>query len=154
MQIQIREATAEDAQYIAAHLREEDRQEILALAECPPGAMVSASFHGSEACFTGTLDGEPVLIFGAGRSSVFSDKAEVWALGTRGCDRAPKAMVKYGRRIVREFLEYFPELENYCDARYTKSLRWLKLMGFTIGEPEPYGAKGNLFCKLSIKRED
>ena len=153
MNITIREATMDDARYIAKHLRKEDRDEILALGQMTPGAMVTTSFVGSDVSFVGVIDGVPALIFGTGQK-LRSDTAEIWALGTDECFKAPLAMVKYGRRVVKELLEYYPALENYCDARYTRSLRWLRQIGFTIGEPEPYGDAGALFCKLSIKRED
>ena len=33
----------------------------------------------------------------------------------------------------------FTIIENYCDARNSITVRWLKWLGFTVEEAEPYG---------------
>ena len=152
MEIEIRKATVDDARYIGAHLREDDRREIEALGLRPAGA-VELSFHESDEAYTGVVGGEPAMIFGVG-ATMLSDEASIWALGTDLCDKVPIAMVRIGRRVVQSFLEDYPVLTNYCDSRYKKTIKWLKLLGFQVGEPEPYGEKGALFCKLIIQKED
>ena len=152
MELLVREATLEDARLVGEHLREADRREVTALGLRPLDA-ATLSFLGSDICLAGCIDGVPAMLFGAG-ASLLSDTAAAWALGTDACNRAPVAMVKFGRRAVREFLKLYPALENYCDARYAKSHRWLELLGFTLGAPEPYGPKRALFRRLTIKRED
>ena len=152
MEIGIRKARPEDVAEIAANLREGDRAEVEALGLTPMFA-VDYSFRGSDHAYTGTLDGKPALIFGVG-DSMFSDEASVWALGTPLCDRAPLAMVRLGRKIIGMLLEEYPVMTNYCDARYGKSIKWLKLLGFSVGEPEPYGDRKMPFCKLIIQRKE
>lgn len=152
MEITIREATIEDAKYIGGHLREDDRREVEALGFTPECATVF-SYSGSDEAYTGCVDGVPAMIFGIGAPSL-ADETSVWALGTPLCDRVPLAMVRIGREAVKRFLEKNPVLTNWCDARYTKTIKWLKLLGFTIGDPEPYGNGGALFCKLTIRKED
>ena len=68
--------------------------------------------------------------------------------------REVKQLVRQGRRFVSEMVERYGYLENYCDARYVQSLNWLRRIGFTVGEPVPYGPSGNLFCKLSIQGKE
>lgn len=152
METMIRPATLEDARMIGENLREPDRRETEALGLRPLDAAV-LSFYGSDLCFTGCIDGVPSMLFGAG-APLLSDTAYVWAVGTPRCDRAPVAMVKVGRAVIARLLEVYPALENYCDARYVKAHRWLELLGFTLGEPEPYGPKRAMFRKLSIHRKE
>ena len=152
MKIEVRPATEEDARFVGAHLRESDRQEVLALGLGPVEA-VTVSFAGSDVCLAGCIDGVPALIFGLGLP-LLGEAGEIWALGTPACGRAPVAMVKLGRVAIAEFLKVCPALENWCDARYDKTHRWLRLLGFTLGEPEPYGPKKALFRKLSIRKEE
>ena len=123
MEITVRKATLEDARYIAANLRSDDRREIEALG-LDPAFAVEYSFTGSDEAYTSL------------------------------CDRVPLAMVRLGRQMVAKFLEQYGSLENHCDARYTKTIKWLRLIGFHVSDPEPYGDKGALFCKLSIHKED
>ena len=152
MEIPVRKATEEDARRVAAALRESDRLEIEALNLDPAFALMD-SFAGSDEAYAAYVDGEAAMIFGVGET-MFSDEAFVWALGTDVCNRAPLAMVRIGRAMVGRFLETYPRLTNWCDARYDKTIKWLRLLGFTIGDPEPYGAKGALFRKLSIQRKE
>lgn len=150
MAYELRPATEADARYVAEHLREDDLRELTAAGMDPLDALLF-SFYGSDECITCLVEGKPALIFGVG-APLLSDRASVWALGTDRCRRIPREMVRDGRLMVKALLSRFPVLENYCAARYKRSLRWLRLLGFTIGEPEVYGPRGALFCKISIQR--
>lgn len=156
MKCVVREATEEDARFIGARLREADRREVEALGFDPAGAVLW-SFRASDVIRTGELDGEPAMIFGAG-GGVFGEEVGappfIWALGTDRCFGSPKQLVRQGRRFVSEMVERYGYLENYCDARYAQALNWLRRIGFTVGEPVPYGPFGNLFCKLSIQGKE
>lgn len=149
--ITFREATAEDAKYVASRLRKADVAEVLALG-CPPEKAVETSRNASDFAWTALINGEPVMLFGCG-CSLTSPVAEVWALGTDACTAVPRDMLVYGRQKIREMLDIYPEMQNYCDARYTAAHRWLKKLGFVIGDPVPYGPKGSLFCKIYIRKE-
>ena len=150
--VEFREATEEDALFIADRLRQADRAEVLATGATCRSA-VEGSRRLSDYVWTGLIDGGPAMLFGCGISLV-STAAEVWALGTDECTRAPREMLIYGRRKIREMLDIYPEMQNYCDARYHAAHRWLKKLGFTVHPAEPHGPKGELFCKITIKRED
>jgi hypothetical protein len=117
-----------------------------------PREAVMMSYAGSDDCLVGVINGKIALIFGVA-SPLLDDVASIWALGTDTCNEVPVSMVKVGRQIVQNFLKQYQRLENYCAADYEKSIRWLKLLGFTIGDPEPKGVHGELFCKLSIEKE-
>lgn len=151
-EITFREATPEDAAFITARLRAADVAEVLALG-CPPEKAVELSRKFSDFAWTGLIDGEPAMMFGCG-CSLFSEVAEVWALGTDLCTRSPREMLVYGRQKIREMLDIFPKMQNYCDARYKAAHRWLKKLGFEIDAPEPYGPMGEMFCRISIHKED
>lgn len=148
----IREATEADARYVAQRLREADTEEVRALGFSAKDA-VMLSFAGSDDRFVGIVDGEAAMVFGV-TAPLYGGAASVWALGTPKCNEVPVAMVKCGRQIVSAFLQKYGYLENYCAADYEKSLRWLKLIGFTIDDPESRGLNGELFCKLSIGNKE
>ncbi len=150
--ITFREASREDALFVADRLREADRNEVAAMGATPRMA-VEYSRQLSDYAWTGLIDGVPAMIFGCG-SSLVSTAAEVWALGTDECTKAPREMLIYGREKLREMLEVYPEMQNYCDARYHAAHRWLKKLGFTVHPAEPHGPNGELFCKISICKED
>lgn len=151
MKIDFREATRADVEHVAAGMREADRAECRAMG-CDPKSALLISFYDSEECMAGLIDGEPVMLFGV-RLPLFEDYAEIWALGTDRCAEAPVSMVRWGRRVTDSFFRYSDVLENWCDARYDAALKWLKLLGFEIGEPEPRGPNGELFCRIRKTRK-
>lgn len=149
--VEYKPAAPEDIRFVGERLREADRAEVLALGARPEvGLRMSA--EASDYVWCGRIDGVPSMIFGCSQN-VLSDRGEVWALGTDNCTNHPREMLVYGRSVLRMMLDIFPVLENWCDARYEKSLRWLRKIGFTVGEPEPFGAKGALFCHIMAKKE-
>jgi hypothetical protein len=150
MDIEIRKATRDDAIYVANNLRKPDADEVKA-SGMPVKDVLLLSFAGSDECYMGLINEKKALIFGV--SVPLFGTANIWALGTNVCDEAPLSMVKVGRSVVQDFLSRYPRLENYCAADYEKSIRWLKKLGFTIGDPEPHGVHGELFCKISIEKE-
>lgn len=151
-EVTFRPATAEDCRFVAAHLREADRREVLASGFRSSLAALETSFHGSDVVFAGLIDGEVSMIFGVG-APIFADAGTVWALGTDNLTRHPREMLIHGRAKVRELLEQFPAMENYCDARYTAAHRWLKRIGFTLSGPVPHGPHGEPFVKIMIRKE-
>ena len=150
--VEFRSATTADVRFVGERLREADRREIIALGYRPEaGLRISA--EASDYAWCGLIGGVPSMIFGCTRGAL-SDSGEVWALGTDNCTGHAREMLVYGRRKLREMLDIFPVLENYCDARYEASLRWLRKIGFTVCEPEPFGVNGALFCRITARKEN
>jgi len=83
--------------------------------------------------------------------NILADTGQPWLLTSPEVERFYLPLASLYRQQVKEMLKMFSRLENMCDSRYTKSLKLLKLVGFTIDEPEPYGKYGNPFCKFWIK---
>jgi hypothetical protein len=140
MTYEVREATMDDAEYIASNLRKEDIEEIKKMREADPREAVINSFNWSDVRGTLVLDGKPALIYGVVGSGTGVPK--VWALGTDACRKAGKVMVKLGREVSDALANEYMIMENWCDADYVASLRWLRLIGFTVEEPE------NGFCHI------
>ena len=88
-------------------------------------------------------DGTPVGITGMWHNSIWllatdgltSTKSHRWQLSTLARQWVDLCVAEVGETIG-----------NYAYSKNKKTLRWLKHLGFTIGEPEPYGVKEALFC--------
>jgi hypothetical protein len=50
-------------------------------------------------------------------------------------------------------LSLFPVLENMVDARNTKSIKWLKRLGFTFGPPLPHPHSGLPFYPFEMRQD-
>lgn len=131
------------------NLREADSREVSALGANPKDAALR-SLQDSDMAWTALVGGVPVIMFGAG-GDVFSERGFVWALGTDECMKHPREMLVFGREKLKEMLNVYPILENYCDARYKKALRWLEKIGFQVSDPVKWGVNGELFCKITAK---
>lgn len=103
----------------------------------------------SDEAYTALVDGEPAMMFGC-QQPLMSEAALVWALGTDLCTRSPRQMLEYGRQKIAELRERYPVMHNHCDARYKAAHRWLRRLGFHVGDPKPFGQNGELFCKITI----
>lgn len=149
--VEFRVADKSDSDFVNARLRAADIREIEALGANPVG-MVWKCVKASDFAWTGFVDGVPVMVFGCGQSLLASE-GDVWALGTDELEKHPREVLLYGKERIAKMLEIFPCLGNHCGAWHAKNLRWLKKLGFTISAPVPYGAKGEMFCKITIRKE-
>lgn len=149
-EITFRKTSEESARYVSERLRQEDVVEVEALGLDKETAVIE-SWRSSDLCYTAYVGDTPFFVFGVVYKGV-RGAGYVWALGTEECDRHPVSMVRYGRMFVDHFLSICPVLVNWCDYRYGKALKWLRVIGFRIGSPRPHGLKGELFCRISVKR--
>lgn len=84
--------------------------------------------------FAGVVDGVPAFVGGV----IPDDECvvgKVWMLATPQVDRAKKFYLRETRRQVGLMLQMFVCLRTMVAAEYTKSLRWLRWLGFALGEP-------------------
>lgn len=139
--------------YIAEHLREADKQEIIAaLGKHPREALL-------EGCLTAKIclmfidpNGTPTGLFGI-MEDPFRSGAVAWMVSTPGIERYSVAFLRRCRGWVHTLAQEFGVLWNYVDARNTVHLRWLRWMGFTLEGPVPYGVQGLPFYKLTLRKE-
>jgi hypothetical protein len=149
--VDIRDVAQSDCDAIAENMRLPDIEECLALGFTPIDAL-HASVISSLSTRTATLDGYPVAIFGI---SVDEDSrvGSPWMLGTSAFDRHGMKLVKFSRDWVRGMIGLFDTLENYVHAENTRSIRYLKLIGFTVEEPTPYGVYDKPFCRFYMENK-
>jgi len=150
--IQLRDAIQSDVDYLSEHISEEDNLEILATGWKNAKEAFSRAFNNSLAKnFTAEVDGIPAAMFGVHKESILSDTATVWFLGTCDVSKYPIEMVKVSKRGLSAFLLENRTLVNYVDARYKKTFRWLKCLGFEFDKTKYFSKCGDKFIKV-IKR--
>ena len=140
-----------DAEYLARHLRPGDLREIAALGVSPRAAVME-SVRSSDRVWTAFEDERPLMIFGVCDPLFSKSPAVVWALGTPECSRYKRKMLRVGRAVVRNLLRSYPEMENWCDSRYSESVRFVRHLGFTVDQPREWGVNGEPFCHLHISK--
>jgi hypothetical protein len=147
-------ATLEDALYIADHLRPSDREECNAHTEAAARTTLETAWKASSHTWTAkSSEGTPIAILGLVPAPGMSDTGIPWLLCTEEAEAMPKAFLKYTPEYLAVFLAIYPKLFNVVTSTSTKTLTWLKRLGFTLGKsmpsPKLSGVQVTPFYKVS-----
>jgi hypothetical protein len=126
--IEIRDMSLEGARIVAMDLRPQDEVEVRLCTGKSPVEVVVESVACSEASFLGYYGEDPVFVFGLTRLS--DEVGAPWMLGTPQVEKATKRWLPKAQAIVEWMHNRYPVLTNIVHKKNTKSIRWLKWMGF------------------------
>lgn len=136
---------------LVADMRQADIDEVTAATGGDLGQIVRDSVAASVGPRTALIDGEVACIFGvAPLAGLLGDVGAPWMLGTTVLDRHPGALMRRCRGYVAEMAARYPRLVNFVDVRNTRSVRWLKRLGFVFHPAAPYGAAGLPFHRFEM----
>lgn len=117
-------------------LREEDASEICKFG-LPIRRALYRSFRNSIFSRTALVDGKVAACWGLS-GVVLGDVGNPWLLTGTECNRvSPLVFARIYKQEIQEMLTHFDVLENWVDSAYTKSVRLLQLIGFTLDDPMP-----------------
>lgn len=151
MKIEIVETTSAHIRELGKNLRPGDREEIEAYG-FPTNHALWRTFKGGIMRKTAFVNRELAACWGCGGVPM-GGEGRPWLLTTPVVHNiSPLRFVRIYQDQVFRMLEIFPKLVNYCDARYDEAMRLLEIIGFKIGEPEPFGTKGLLFRRFELER--
>ena len=131
----------EDASAITPHLRDADKNEILASSGPAIEQAILYSILSSEAWTVCLPDGTPICLYGVG-DDTREGMGIPWMIGTNEMIKYRKALIKDARSWIEGQLHNnYAILYNYVDGRNTAHIKWLRHMGFTLADvPEYIGA--------------
>ncbi len=147
----IRLTAPEDAAELFANLRPADLAECTAYGHPDLAASIADNARRSLLCWTAFVDGELAAILGVAPLNILGGIGSPWMLGTPVLDRHARILVRESRVYIARMLTAFPHLVNFVHAENATSVRWLRRLGFTLHEPVPYGAKGELFHPFEMR---
>lgn len=139
--------------FIAACVRQADADEMYAIGCYTPEAALRISLRVSDMAWTGLIGSKPVCMFGVAGASLLTNTGRPWLIGTDLLDTHYVIFLRRCRRMVVKMLDRFPSLENYVDVRNTRAITWLRWLGFSFNEPEPYGVLGLPFIRFTMERD-
>lgn len=148
----IEPATVEHMEHVACHAREADVEELSAAGGFTPLEAMIVGKKWSVECWCGLADGVPICVFGVSSASPLSDTGYPWMVGTDHLDSLAAGFLRRSRGVVKDMLSRYKLLYNYVDARNTRAIRWLRWLGFTIMDTEPYGVCGLPFHRFEMRR--
>ena len=135
MTVSIRPSIEEDIATVAANLRADDVEEVLAQGYASAEAALSASYNDSTVRFTLAKNGRPIAMFGLCPTTILGNKAQMWMLGTNEICSVKKSFCRYSLKVIKYFASQYPILSAQVDGRYIKAHRWLEWMGAIKGKP-------------------
>jgi hypothetical protein len=149
-------ARVEHVYELAANLRTLDLVEITSTGGNPKKSLWRG-FRNSIICETALVDAKVAAMWGlavgvAADVSPLSYIGRPWLLTSPAVEAVPVAFIKEGKKAVARMLVLKSSLENYVLARYVAAIRALKIMGFTVDDPQPLGFYGEPYCRFHIER--
>jgi hypothetical protein len=150
--IKSRYATPDDAAWLAPLLRQQDQDELRAAhGDADPVTLVRDGIARSTEAWTVTVTGDLAMVLGVAPYTLLGDQGVVWMLGTDVAPRFRHALMRKAPIYIARMLDLYPVLFNCVHAKNTASIRWLKRLGFALGEPVAL-TTGESFIPFSLRR--
>lgn len=139
---------------VGNNIRQADYDEVKASCGLHPITAISEGVKMSTKSWTALYNGKPACIFGVTPVSIMTGTGCPWMLGTSDILKMKRKFLIKSKDVVKEMLEICPILINYVDTRNKVSIRWLRWLGFTVYDPEPYGLNGEPFHRFEMRASD
>lgn len=152
--VEFKQADRSDFRLMKRIIREEDKQELEASSGKRYEEIIDKTRDATDFAIAGYCSGKLIAIFGVGSATVVTKTGIIWMFGTKFLPKNQKVFLQHCKRCVEVMLENYPIVFNYVDARNTMVINWLKWIGFTFGNAEPYGPNKMPFYKFYIKNKN
>lgn len=147
----VQPATEAHAEQLAADLRPEDAEEMMASHGLGPLAGVRLALRVSPDARV-ALDGDRVVaMFGTAPMDI-DGASSVWLLVTNAAKRLPIAILRACARELPRLSETGGVLANMILATNRGALRLVEALGFEVLAPVPFGVSGALFHPILLRR--
>ena len=143
--VEIGPARSGDLERVAHRMREADRIEVYEMNRMAPLEALRGAVDASEAVAVIRLDEAPVGVCGVVRLNFITAIGVPWMLGTDMMTRRAKTLLPHAAPVIRRMGRGYQVLRNVVHDDNKASIRWLRFMGFEIGEPEAMGWRGAPF---------
>lgn len=135
-------ATLEHARQLASCMREGDVQEVRASGDQSPFEALKFSLEKSKCACALFADDKILCIWGVVEKDGYPGVASPWILSSVHVDTFPILFYKESVRIIAGLRARYRVIVNMIDARYEKSVKFYRKLGFDISDPVPYGIFG------------
>lgn len=149
--VQIVPAEMFHVELLAPHTRQADREELWAAAMVTPETAMRVGIATSPMSWTGSVNGEILCMFGVAPVSLLGGLGAPWLIGADAIERYQMAFLRHSRPMVQQMRDRFPVMTNHVDDRNKVAIRWLRWLGFVMGEAEPHGPFGLPFRKFEMR---
>jgi len=109
------------------------------------------AFRGAIIRRTAIIDEQIAAMWGL-EGTMLGNIGYPWMLTAPPIEKIPVAFVREARKGVWEMLQIKNRLEGYVAADYTCACRFLEVLGFELGKPQPKGPWGIKFRQFVLER--
>lgn len=124
--------TKNHVEYVAAHMRDMDKEEVGAIGLSPLHALTK-SYEESTTVYTLVEpDKTPCAIVGISPSVYGKDWGSIWMLGTKGIERHPMTFLRHSEPVLDALFKESgcTVLYNYVYGKNELHQKWLQWLGF------------------------
>ena len=134
--------TEEDVAFLAVHMRDEDRRELVGAVGPNIKGEVARCVRNSAKCWVCRYDGVVLAAFGVIETNPFRKHGIIWMLSTRYTAQHKVYAGKWTRKGIAALLRDWEYLYNYVDDGNEETIVWLKWLGAKVYPAKPYGIYG------------
>ena len=140
MKYTFRQPAAEDVEYVAKHLRRDNKQELTAFYGAGHELdIIKDSVKYSEAVGCFYINDTPVAIYGIRRPATVCSVQRVWLLMTSETLRHKLVIGRHTKHWLKEIVAAYGPVSNIVNADNTEILKWLGWLGAKIEPAKPAG---------------
>lgn len=145
-------AYAAHAYQLAPRLKQADRDEVMAASGFTPLEALLTSLEISEKAYALVTKAQGEVIALGGLVPLSKEVGIPWALTSEDIACYPKEFCTITKELIREFHTSYKTLTNFCDAKNTTTIRWLKHCGFRFAAEIPeFGVTKKPFVQFVSK---
>ena len=148
-----RRPTEEDILYLSAHLRKEDRRELVGMVGPDIEREIRHCVETSDTAYACCLGGKTLAAFGVICKNPFERHGIIWMLASEETAKHKIYTGKWTRRGIKAFLQDWEVLYNFVDEGNTETIKWLKWIGAEVYPPEPRGFYGINYHLFVFRRK-
>lgn len=138
MKSEIVRATLSDAMYFATNMRMTADVERAGL---EAGTILEDALLRADSVWVYRVDNKPIAMLGIESKSIVDDIGYLWLVTSPAIEDHAFMFVRLSKQFVREAQEYYRVLWGLVDAKFDRSIKWLRLIGFRIGPADVNGIR-------------
>lgn len=131
-------------------LRDADLLEMKTITDRPVLELIEYGVEMSLVSKVARVDGQLLCMWGVGVESAISGIGRPWLLGTDLMFKHPHVFLNGSKAQLKPLLGRYRYLRHFVDKRNKVSIRWLKWLGFKVGEGYPLGRSGEIFYEFTM----
>lgn len=137
---------------IAEDMRQADADEVWASNRHTPLQSLMKGWENSHYSTVAMCNGQPLVMIGLVRRDLITERGVVWMLGANKAMKYRRDFLLQTKPIIDEMLVICSYLYNMVYIKNTRSIQWLKRLGFTVDNAIPYGPAGEMFHPFYLER--